>query len=254
MTHNQIDYANYKESQRHNLAGEAEMTRHNVVTEYETARHNVETEHLGWATLSETKRHNVADETEIHRYHVATEQIDRNRLAETVRHNTATERIDSYRAVNEVAIGYQNAESNRIKSIADRENAKTNRGNMRINEKNAFTNEKAAKNKAYVDQLNARINEFNARVNDKKVTIDQARAHIEGIKLLVDKALAKNTIRKTNADIEYRKYELMIKQAEADIKKAQQKHDAHYDWALLPSKYGKLIGGVATAALTLIGG
>lgn len=254
MTHNQIEYANYRESKRHNLAGEAENQRHNVVTEYETARHDVETENLGWANLKETTRHDVAEETEIHRYHTATEAIERSKVAETSRHNKVTESIDSYRAVNEVKIGYQNAGSNRIQALASYENSKTNRGNMRINEQNARTNLFAAQNKAYVDKLNAQINAFNAKTNDKKVTIEQAEAHIDGIKLLVDKALAKNTIKKTNADIKLRKYELMIKQAEADIKKAKQKHDAHYDWASLPAKYGRIVQGVGSLALALLGG
>lgn len=254
MTHNQIEYANYKESKRHNIAGEAETQRHNVVTEYEVARHNVETERLGWANLNEETRHHIADETETHRYHTASEAVERNRLAEVQRHNKVTESIDSYRTLNEVQIGYQNASSNRIKALSDYENSKTNRGNMRINEKNAKTNEFAAQNKAYVDRINSSINAFNAKTNDKRVSIEQAKAHIDGIKLLVDKALAKNTIKKTNSDIKLRKYELMIKQAEADIKNAQQKHTAHYDWALLPAKYGKLIQNVGAAALALLGG
>lgn len=91
MTKNQIDYLNYLESQRHNVAGEAETNRYNIVvgnetnrhnlaTEGEAARHNKETEAQGRQSNKETKRHNKA-----------TESLTSKTLTETNRHNLATE-------------------------------------------------------------------------------------------------------------------------------------------------------------------
>lgn len=80
MTHNQIDYWNYRENQRANLAKEDENQRHNVATETESHRANLVNEAMGWAHESEISRHNQAGE-----------MIDSIRNAETQRHNQATE-------------------------------------------------------------------------------------------------------------------------------------------------------------------
>lgn len=65
MTHNQIDFQNYKETVRHNLASEQETTRHNVAYESETNRHNVVSENqesqqiaINDASQREQARHN----------------------------------------------------------------------------------------------------------------------------------------------------------------------------------------------------
>lgn len=91
MTHNQIEYWNYRENSRHNVETERETNRSNVARESETNRHNVVTE-------TETHRSNVANEqlkgeendirreaNVINREHY--ERMD----AETSRHNAAQE-------------------------------------------------------------------------------------------------------------------------------------------------------------------
>lgn len=95
MTSVQVQYWNYKENQRHDVATEYENNRHNVVseqqnrvslaetirhdmvTEKEIQRHNIEGEKLGFATLSESRRHNIAGEQENQRHNMATEGIQR---------------------------------------------------------------------------------------------------------------------------------------------------------------------------------
>lgn len=63
MTHNQIDYARYREDRRHNRASEKENTRHNTAQEGETLRHNTVTELQTGQTITETNRHNLATES-----------------------------------------------------------------------------------------------------------------------------------------------------------------------------------------------
>jgi hypothetical protein len=73
MTGNQIAYWNYKESQRHNLAGENENSRHNLAQETETQRHDVAgeqetsyhnrfSENLALISFDESARHNLQQE------------------------------------------------------------------------------------------------------------------------------------------------------------------------------------------------
>lgn len=94
MTQNQLGYANYVESARHNRVTEQETQRHNVVTENETQRHNVEGER-------ETNRHNVITENEIQRHNVVTEnETARHNVTvedETNRHNLVTEKNEQIR-------------------------------------------------------------------------------------------------------------------------------------------------------------
>lgn len=82
MTHNQIDFQNYKETVRHNLASEQETTRHNVAYESETNRHNVVTE-------GETNRHNVVSEYQQSQQIAINDATQR----EQVRHNQEMENI-----------------------------------------------------------------------------------------------------------------------------------------------------------------
>lgn len=67
MTKNQIDYGNYREAIRSNLARELENYRHNTAVEQETHRSNVFYE-------GETRRHNVATETETRRHNIVSEE------------------------------------------------------------------------------------------------------------------------------------------------------------------------------------
>lgn len=91
MTHNQIDYWNLKETERHNVVSEKETNRHNVVTEVETNRHNVATENIDLSKLGETKRHNIATEG------IAQGNLNLgyHQLAETTRHNQASEALSN---------------------------------------------------------------------------------------------------------------------------------------------------------------
>lgn len=245
MTHNQIEYANLKESKRHNIVGEVETNRHNVVTEYETARHNVETERIGWANLSETQRHNKAEEVETNRYHLANEAIDRSRLNETSRHNVATERIDSYRAIHEVAIGYQNAATNAY-------NARINEKNSRINAWNTKINEKTAISKMHWDAVNAETNRINALAHQKEVSVKDFSAHIEQLKAKVSKALADSTIDKNAAEVEIKRFEAKVKFAESLTKQKEQHHKTAIDWARLPAEYIRALTDVGKSAVDIV--
>lgn len=93
MTHNQIEYWNLQETQRHNLAGEGETKRHNVAGETETNRHNVATETVEIGKLNETVRHNTVTERESERHNRESENIGYGQLNESIRHNTVTESI-----------------------------------------------------------------------------------------------------------------------------------------------------------------
>jgi hypothetical protein len=66
----QVQYHDYKERQRHNLATEQEERRSHQANEaiswanlQEVHRHNIQTESLGWESLNETHRHNLATES-----------------------------------------------------------------------------------------------------------------------------------------------------------------------------------------------
>lgn len=125
MTHNQINYWNLKETNRHNVVTENETGRHNRATESidlgklnESIRHNKRTEgqtdvslDIEAGKLNESIRHNQATEglkgvelSEINRHNVATENlqgsdlnIKSDTLQETNRHNIAQESIDRSR-------------------------------------------------------------------------------------------------------------------------------------------------------------
>lgn len=91
VTNEDISYKNYDETKRHNQAGEQETQRHNVAGEKENRRHNITTE-------GEARRHNIKTESqtddvnrETNRHNLATEQLGSNELGETKRHNQATE-------------------------------------------------------------------------------------------------------------------------------------------------------------------
>lgn len=84
MTHNQIAYWNYVESQRANKA-----------KEFETARSNRAQEALLARQQSETNRHNLANERETFRHNVAGEKVSLASQQESLRHNLAGEALTS---------------------------------------------------------------------------------------------------------------------------------------------------------------
>lgn len=98
MTKNQIDYWNYKEVGRHNLATEAETNRHNVVSEEEVHRHNLQTELLTSTANAELQRHNRQGEI----------QAQAN-LSEQVRSNKAQEALGARKneiSYSQIGLGY----------------------------------------------------------------------------------------------------------------------------------------------------
>lgn len=117
MTHNQIDFQNYKETVRHNLASEQETSRHNLAYEGETNRHNV-------ATEGETNRHNLVSEEQSYQQIAINDASQR----EQARHNLEMENI-----------GYVNAASGAMQAQASWEQAAVARENASINKQNANT-------------------------------------------------------------------------------------------------------------------
>lgn len=103
MTHNQIDFQNYKETVRHNLASEQETSRHNTVYENETQRHNI-------ATEGEVNRHNLVSE----------EQEDAQ-----IAINDASQREQARHNVEMENIGYVNASAGMLQAQASLKNADT---------------------------------------------------------------------------------------------------------------------------------
>lgn len=83
MTHNQIEYANVAEQQRHHR--QDELT--NINTLAESKRHNVQTERLGYGTLAESTRHNKQSEA----IGFGNIGLGYASLAESQRHNIAVE-------------------------------------------------------------------------------------------------------------------------------------------------------------------
>lgn len=115
MLATQVQYWNYVENKRHNMATEEqarqdliELSRSNRVREGisrssldESVRHNKASESLGWGNLSEVGRHNVAEE-----------QIGFSNINELSRHNQATETLLPYQQGNyqmQTTTGYVNA-------------------------------------------------------------------------------------------------------------------------------------------------
>lgn len=115
MTKNQIDYLNFKESQRHNIMSENELGRHNLADEA-NVRLRTEREHeRGMKTLGETVRHNVINESETARHNKAQEQLTRTgqqlqseQIQATRDIAVMNNRTNREIASNQVALGYAN--------------------------------------------------------------------------------------------------------------------------------------------------
>lgn len=180
MLQTQVNYWNYKETQRHNIATEqyytanlGETQRHNVVSEAlikqqndETTRHNLESERFNWGSLAETTRHNMSTEIETNRHNVAYEtETNRHNVVtenETMRHNVANENETRRHNREEEGIGWYNANTQRfaaqstaayqqmagraalIQANAASANATTNRINASTNKRNADINQQNA--------------------------------------------------------------------------------------------------------------
>lgn len=139
MTTTQVQYWNYVESNRHNLATERlgtdtlkESVRHNKATETlgtntlkETTRHNKATERLGTNTLKENKRHNIATEKETKRSNKRRESIQYGQLREQVRSNKAREDIS--REANAINAARTEIERTKANASVSKMNAEVNK-------------------------------------------------------------------------------------------------------------------------------
>lgn len=107
MTHNQIDFRNAKETERHNRAMEeltgqsqSETVRHNLAVENETNRANLAGEMLKSSANAETNRSNLAREALTHEANVLNYslgqqqvQLGYGQLSESTRHNKNAEKL-----------------------------------------------------------------------------------------------------------------------------------------------------------------
>lgn len=157
MTHNQIDFQNYKETVRHNLVSEQETGRHNVAYEAETQRHNL-------ATEGETNRHNIVSEQQ------ESQQIAINdaQQREQVRHNTEMENIGYYNA----ASGALQASASLSQAGASWEQARVARTNASINQQNADTKKFEANTGRLSQQETSRNNLRQNKIERSKVRND----------------------------------------------------------------------------------
>ena len=219
MTHNQIEYAKHKETQRSNLAKEAETHRSNVATELLTDRRDSRAYEINLGTLNENIRHNTAVEAETYRSNVARE-IETNRAnlakeAETYRSNVAREQENiRHNVVSE-------QELTRHQQAQESETTRTNKAYESIGRTNAAANWKNAETNTY----NAETNRQNAdtRVSELEET---SRHNVQN-----EAQAALNSVREYSARyrdylnakdrIEVQRAELAIRQMEADIKSGQ---------------------------------
>lgn len=168
MTANQINFANSKETKRHNLETERQKERDLAIGERtawaaeqqaitagarqrEDARHNLESETINWfqtrGTLAETQRSNLANE-EIKR------SYNQQSLAETSRHNFAIEGIQDLQA--------------RTSAYASQVNAQAALRNAAVNERHAAVSEgqlELSKQGVAVDKYNASTARLNAQAS-----------------------------------------------------------------------------------------
>lgn len=140
MTRNQLTYMELVETNRSNLAREAEQRRSNMANEFENYRSNV-------AREFETFRHNVSVENETNRHNLETERLGFATLAETNRSNLANESI---------RLG-----QNQLTSAANEEQKRSNLA------REALTAEqnKIASSNARIGAINAATNWFNAQTS-----------------------------------------------------------------------------------------
>jgi hypothetical protein len=194
----QVQYQDYKERQRHNLATEA-MEQQDVNTRKqlaaETVKHNRETENISWFSAKsqnahferadainwfnaqEQQRHNIAGESiswfnakELARHNLVTEDQGQQAINETIKHNRATESIGRAN----IALGYANlAEQHRHAKVTEAQGARALRNTERdianrerqtsIAGYNATTNRSEVSSRIKVNQ--AQIDKFNSDIS-----------------------------------------------------------------------------------------
>lgn len=181
MTHNQINYWNLKETERHNVVGENETARHNLAVEGETNRHNVATEGIDLGKLNESIRHNKMSEgqedlkiAETGRHNRVTEGISQGELGvkvgnlqEQIRHNQAAEQLQGVDL--NIAAGIlgenirHNQASESISLFHERSQDRLNQARSDLADiQGAWTNiqgnQKSALNAQTIGQVNQQIN------------------------------------------------------------------------------------------------
>lgn len=142
MTHNQIDFQNLKESQRHNL----------------------EMERQGRDVLSESSRHNQAIELETNRSNLINESIKRGSLSETIRSNQAKENLQHESNILNYNVGMYNARENARHNLAsESETTAHNRiSEMEVNRSNTAKEDETSRHNLAVeteDQRHAMVSE-----------------------------------------------------------------------------------------------
>ena len=122
MTANQINYWNYVESKRANLAREAENFRHNFMNEKLTRTAN-----------EEIQRHNIQSEILASRnvaLGYAQNATQRASIAESARHNLVSEMQNSESISNSYSIGLRNSRANLLNASTNSVNAETRKAEL----------------------------------------------------------------------------------------------------------------------------
>lgn len=157
MTHNQIDFQNYKEIVRHNLVSEQEMSRHNLAYESETNRHNV-------ATEGETNRHNLVSEDQEYQQLAINDASQR----ELARHNLEMENI-----------GYVNAASGALQAQASLSQAGASWAQAGVAQTNASVNKQNADTRRYEAETGRLSQRETQRNNLRQNRIDRSKLRNE---------------------------------------------------------------------------
>lgn len=166
MTHNQIDFRNSVENERHNremerLTGEnqAELARHNMASEAETNRANLASEQIRSSANTETARSNLANEeirtqTNAINYAIGgmNYQLGIGNLSELGRHNAANEketnRVNTLRVKQDYLNYLESSRHNVETESTNALNAITNVSNAAYNKKRAEASMKDAETRA----------------------------------------------------------------------------------------------------------
>lgn len=254
MTQNQIAYANYLESGRHNLATEQEThrsnvtnedigyknygenKRHNVVVEGETRRHNVVNE-------KENRRHNITTEGEINRHNVKTEQQTDAVNTETNRHNLATEQLgysqfDETKRHNQAGEGETKRHNLATESQAIAELAESKRKTDTTNATNTTIAQINAKGRVEASTISALATKYVADMNkiigdDKNATTKQVtQMNNDTAKYNVAQQELTKAVSNANTNA--------INQVRLDIEKQKMEIDKQYKEDQITQGYWKL--------------
>nr|AVX53793.1 putative ORF1 [Marmot picobirnavirus] len=207
MTANQIAYWNLRETERSNVAREAETSRSNLARENETKRHNIANEQFNISSLNETRRANLEREhrdrmvhMESVRSNIANEGIKRQQLGEQMRANRAHETVQMTGLAEQARHNLQQemlqSVDMNIRAQAQRETSRSNRASEALTrDRNQIAMLEANTERVYKEVLgryteiqgseliqmnSARRNEINAAINKMKedVRIAQKNSNV----------------------------------------------------------------------------